>query len=375
MAGTYYSTTTEEKATKLFTFSVNNTDPLIKLVPKADGKIIDVVNDFAWSASPRLQDSFKKVPVMYLQEREQVVNSLLSSALYYINAMKQFDGTDAFDLNSLQTKLDKLATDGTSGISANTAGNIKEELKQIIANAKSSDNLILSDKLRSYLGIYLTEPTGFNYALPFFDETPLGVKSSWTSDSNIMQNPLSDMIDVGQGAMERIAHALNITQPGTFIEKPKYFQYNTGGESVSVSFPLFNTIKRTNKTSYQQNYELLWILAYQNKPYRTSFSRISPPKLYTLTIPGQKFMPYCYISDMNIKFGGTRRKLPVSIPLATSSAGEKKSVTVDFNTVEVSVPDVYMVQITFTSLLADVANTMVDSGFTSRKISVGTVNQ
>ena len=308
MAGTYYSTTTEEKATKLFTFSVNNTDPLIKLVPKADGKIIDVVNDFAWSASPRLQDSFKKVPVMYLQEREQVVNSLLSSALYYINAMKQFDGTDAFDLNSLQTKLDKLATDGTSGISANTAGNINEELKQIIANAKSSDNLILSDKLRSYLGIYLTEPTGFNYALPFFDETPLGVKSSWTSDSNIMQNPLSDMIDVGQGAMERIAHALNITQPGTFIEKPKYFQYNTGGESVSVSFPLFNTIKRTNKTSYQQNYELLWILAYQNKPYRTSFSRISPPKLYTLTIPGQTFMPYCYISDMNIKVGGTRRK-------------------------------------------------------------------
>lgn len=372
---TYYSTTAEEKATKLFTFSVNNTDPLIKLVPKADGKIIDVVNDFAWSASPRLQDSFKKVPVMYLQEREQVVNSLLSSALYYINAIKQFDGTDAFDLTSIQTKLDKLATEGSGGPSPTNASNIKEELKQIIAKAKSSDNLILSDKLRSYLGIYLTEPTGFNYALPFFDETPLGVKSSWSTESALLNNPLADMIDVGQGAMERTAHMLNITQPGTFIEKPKYFQYNTGGESVSVSFPLFNTIKRTDKTSYQQNYELLWILAYQNKPYRTSFSRISPPKLYTLTIPGQKFMPYCYISDMNIKFGGTRRKLPVSIPLAPSSTGEKKSTSVDFNTVEVSVPDVYMVQITFTSLLADVANTMVDSGFTSSKISVGTVNQ
>ena len=372
---TYYSTTAEEKATKLFTFSVNNTDPLIKLVPKADGKIIDVVNDFAWSASPRLQDSFKKVPVMYLQEREQVVNSLLSSALYYINAIKQFDGTDAFDLTSIQTKLDKLATEGSGGLSPTNASNIKEELKQIIAKAKSSDNLILSDKLRSYLGIYLTEPTGFNYALPFFDETPLGVKSSWSTESALLNNPLADMIDVGQGAMERTAHMLNITQPGTFIEKPKYFQYNTGGESVSVSFPLFNTIKRTDKTSYQQNYELLWILAYQNKPYRTSFSRISPPKLYTLTIPGQKFMPYCYISDMNIKFGGTRRKLPVSIPLAPSLTGEKKSTSVDFNTVEVSVPDVYMVQITFTSLLADVANTMVDSGFTSSKISVGTVNQ
>ena len=372
MAGTYYSTITEKETTTFLKVSVKNTDPLVKLLPKAGGKVIDVVNDFAWSASPRLQDSFKKVPVMYLQEREQVENSLLSSALYYINAIMVAGPGDILSpIKELQTKLDKLATESLGTFSTDASN----DLRKLIADAKSSDRFILSDKLRSYLGIYLTEPTGFNYALPFFNETPLGVNSSWNSESQLLNNPLAGIIDSAQGAMERTAYMLNITQPGTFIEKPKYFQYNAGGETVTVSFPLFNTVKRTDKISYQQNYELLWILAFQNKPYRTSFSRISPPKLYTLTIPGQKFMPYCYISDMTIKFGGTRRNLPVSIPLANSLLNVDRGTNADFNTVEVSVPDVYMVSITFTSLLADVANTMVDSGFTSRKISVRTVNQ
>ena len=373
MAGTYYSTITEEKNTTFLKIPVQNTDPLVKLVPKSEGKIIDVVNDFAWSASPRLQESFKKVPVMYLQEREQVVNSLLSSALYYIAAaVLAGPGDAASGLRELQTRLDQLAAEGIGG---NLSTDAINDLRKIVQNDKSSDPILLSDKLRSYIGIYLTESTGFNYVLPFFNDTPLQVTNQWSTESNLLNNPLSNRIEQAQGVMERTAYMLNITQPGTFIEKPKYFQYNTGGESVSVSFPLYNTIKRSNKLSYQQNYELLWILAFQNKPYRTSFSRISPPKLYTLTIPGQKFMPYCYISDMNIKFGGTRRNLPVSIPLANSLIEVDRYTNLDYNTVEVSVPDVYMVEITFDSLLADVANTMVDSGFTSRKISVGTFNR
>jgi len=202
---------------------------------------------------------------------------------------------------------------------------------------------------------------------PFYNQTPLGINSSWSSESQLLTNPVAGAVNAAQGAMERTAYMLNITQPGTFIEKPKFFQYDTAGDTVTVSFPLFNTIKRTDKIPYQQNYELLWILAFQNKPYRTSFSRISPPKLYTLTVPGQKYMPYCYISDMKIDFGGTRRNLPVSIPAPGTDT--------NFNTVQISIPDVYMVSITFTSLLADVANRMIDSGFTSKKISVGTVSR
>jgi len=376
MAGTYYATTTEEDSTTIAGVQVNNTDQLVKLVPKSEGKIIDVVSNFAWSASPRLQESLKKVPVMYLQEREQVQNSLISSALYYLNAMKAFDVGEKNIGENLITKLDTLVKDFALGTTELLGRAFNQEyfkkLQDLILNTQHDDESLLNDKLKSYIGIYLTKPTGFNYVLPFFNETPLGINSSWSSESQILNNPIAGAIDAAQGAMERTAYMLNITQPGTFIEKPKYYQYETIGDTVTVSFPLFNTIKKTDKLSYQQNYELLWILAFQNKPYRTSFSRISPPKLYTLTVPGQKYMPYCYISNMDIKFGGTRRNMPVSIPLPNPVEGQGPA-QFDSSTVEVSVPDVYMVSITFTSLLADVANTLVDSGFTSKKISIGTV--
>jgi len=377
MAGTYYATTAEEKETTVLNFTVQNTDPHVKLAPKSEGKIIDVINDFSWTASPKLQSS-TKVPVMYLQEREQVQNSLVSSAIYYLNAASQFDigvkdGDTAAGLNekvvSLLTKADELIGIGiNSDRQANFASNFIAKTRDYIATLNlGNDTALLQDRLKSYIGIYLTKPTGFNYVFPFYNQTPLGINSSWSSESQLLTNPIGGAVNAAQGAMERTAYMLNIMQPGTFIEKPKFYQYETTGDTVTVSFPLFNTIKRSDKIPYQQNYELLWILAFQNKPYRTSFSRISPPKLYTLTVPGQKYMPYCYISDMKIDFGGTRRNLPVSIPAPDTDA--------NFNTVQISIPDVYMVSITFTSLLADVANRMVDSGFTSNKISVGTVSR
>lgn len=383
MAGTYYATTTEEEKTTVLNVTVQNTDPHVRLTPKSEGKIIDVVNNFAWTASPILQSS-SKVPVMYLQEREQVQNSLLSSAIYYLNAASQFDigGRDGDTLagfndkvKSFLTGLDDLVTTGLGGLlSFDVTNNFIDRAREFVSTLSlNSDTSLLQDKLKSYIGIYLTKPTGFNYVFPFYNQTPLGIKSNWSSESQLLTNPVAGAVNAAQGAMERTAYMLNIMQPGTFIEKPKFFQYESGGDSVTVSFPLFNTIKKTDKIPYQQNYELLWILAFQNKPYRTSFSRISPPKLYTLTVPGQKYMPYCYISDMKIDFGGTRRNLPVSIPSPNSTFGDVGPPRSDFNTVEISIPDVYMVSITFTSLLADVANRMVDNGFSSKKISVGTV--
>ena len=378
MAGPYYASTTEETSTSILGVTMQNTDPLVKLV--STGTIIDVVNDFAWSISPRNLQGLKKVPVMYLQEREQVPNSLISSALYYINAVDT-GVKNQETLQKIRTKLDTLFGAMSLGPTYNLEDNVFEKLMKSVNTELSRDQVLLDDKLKSYIGIYLTKPTGFNYALPFFNETPLKARNAWGYDQGLLSDGLKETINLAQQAVEQTAALFNITQPGTFIEKPKYFQYNNEGESVTVSFPLFNTIKKTDKLTYQQNYELLWILAFQNKPYRTSFSRISPPKLYSLSIPGQTYMPYCYISNMDVSFGGTRRNLPVTIPAPNQETGAADLKTVGnqgpvrsvTRTVEVAIPDVYMVTLTFTSLLADVANTMVDSGFTGRKIRTGTL--
>ena len=388
----YYYTTEEQGDATILTVNISNTDPLVVLRPTRVGSVIDVVRDFAWTVSPKTNEEFKKVPVMYLTELEQTTNSLLGSALYLLNATtgEQAQKNIGEATGDLISKLDNLFSDSWtwlnqswvrgpgSGLTEvrralpvddpgnpiqdfarNNAPFLQKNLNEFVTWLgvyNGVDRALVSDKLKSYFGIYLTKPTGFQYALPYFGNSPLGVLNNWSSTAGMHNKKVSDMIQSTQTTIEEIATSFNINQPGTFIEKPKYYEYSDGGKTVTITFPLLNTVKKTDKIAYQQNYELLWILAFQNRPYRTSFSRVSPPKLYTLTIPGQQFMPYCYISEMKVEFQGTRRNLPVALGITPGT------------TATVSVPDAYVVTLTFTSLIADVGNTMVDQGFTNNKV-------
>jgi hypothetical protein len=67
-------------------------------------------------------------------------------------------------------------------------------------------------------------------------------------------------------------------------------------------------------------------------------------------------MPYAYISNLSIKFLGTIRRLPVSIPNLSNGSISTK-------TVEVPIPEAYDVSITFNSLINDYGNTMVSDAF------------
>lgn len=325
-------------------YSVTNTDAEVRLKPGSNS-VIDVINDFAWTASPTIKTKLK-IPYLYATELRQEQNSLISSALYYINSMANSSiTTDAVDA---LTKMlgDKAGSNVSSKLTA-----FKSKINSLITSG--ADSSILSTYLKSYLGLYLTQKTGFKYAFPFFSGKPYDMTNNWQDSSQISPRVLGDLIPAGMKDVDSAAATLNIMQPGTYIEKPRYFHYPTEGESISFSLPLINTIQKGSKLPYQQNYELLWILAYQNKPYRTSFSRILPPKLYTVAIPGMKYFPYAYISNMTVDFLGTRRQLEVNTPVGA---------------VTTSIPEAYMLNITFTSLLADTGNLMISDGFRSKVI-------
>lgn len=321
------------------------------VVLKSKSSVIDVVNDFSWTSSPT-KNSYKKIPFLYATELEQTVNSLIASAFYYINNAAKSDIA-----SSAVSYIDKII--GASGVSgsgkiSSALDSFKSKINSVVSSG--SDSSILTDYLKSYLGIYLTDTTGFKYCFPFFSGKPHNVTSSWQDSMQVKPLYADQLVQKGMEVADTIAATLNIMKPGTYIEKPKYFHYPTEGESITLSFPLLNTVaKLSNKLPYQQNYELLWVLAFQNKPFRTSFSQIKPPKLYTVTVPGMKYFPYAYISNMSVDFLGTRRLLDVRTPM-----GE---------TVNTSIPEAYMVDITFTSLIADTGNLMAASGFNS-KISV-----
>ena len=141
--------------------------------------------------------------------------------------------------------------------------------------------------------------------------------------------------------------------------------------NLFIKFPLINTIQRQSTSSIQANYELLWLLMFQNKPYKTSFARTPPPKIYTISVPGQFSFPYAYISKLEINFLGTIRRTDVVVPVISKSEPDKIKTT----TIKAPIPDAYEVTIEFTSLIGDYGNTMISDGLNSRITNVAGMPQ
>lgn len=325
--------------------TLKNTDAYKKPIP-GDTGIVNVIKDFSWfsGGSKDALSDLSRIPFVSLVEREQVLNSTLSQAIYYMNAAE----------NVVQEGVSAVSKFSESiGLSEPTGGEKKQSVvfKDLIDKFKGLQEgdraLMSSNKLESLAGIYLTEKTGFRYVMPYFANPPQ-VSNSW-GDGSSGGSGLRGAIDTGFEVVDQITDTVNIAQPGVYIQKPKFFQHSPDGPEITIQFPLFNTIKRkANTTPYQQNYELLWLLTYQNKTFKTSFGRSIPPKIYSVTIPGIINMPYAYISSLNVDFLGTVRNKNVSIPGQTINA---------------PVPDAYNVTITVKSLLTDYANLMIGSNF------------
>lgn len=323
--------------------------------------VIDVVNDFSWYSGPKAESAaLNKLPCAFLIEREQRLSSLISGALYYLNASAKAFARVADAVAEGQPI--SLLGNGDYRKALQAGSKLLNKYAGAIAN-DSDEQLLAKHNLKSLQGIYLTNPTGFQYRLPFYDTTQT-VGNSWGTASN--KTPFEGIINAGTEIIENISRTVNIAQPGVYIEKPKYFQHADQGESRTITFPLINTIRRNNSSPIQQNYELLWLLAFQNKAYKTSFARTPPPKIYTVSVPGQFSMPYAYISNMNIEFLGTVRRSRVSVPLLK---GERITST----DIEVPVPDAYNVSITFTSLISDYGNAMISDAMNVRVTDNGVV--
>lgn len=346
--------------------SVKDTNTNLELRPVGSG-IIDIVRDFDWNGNKILQ-AYPKFPKIYMFERTQVESSLISSYYYYItnilNSINSVEGitpgggrVEGLIGGGAQRILDKLsdfvgrAAKGTlelGGLASNNAVargaesfvDFFSKIYQDIKNAGSADEVLLGEFLKSYLGIYFTRRTGFVYVLPYFNNSFQGGSTTWSPTSN---QPML------QGMVDNLADTyIPLFSPGAYIEQPKYFNFQQAeGESIDIEFPLLNTVSQT----YKKNYELLWILAFQNKYYRQGFASVRPPKIYTVQIPGVKYMPYAYISNLSIDFAGTRRLLEVETPRGV---------------VEAPVPDAYIVKMRITSLLSDTANAMLTDHFHRR---------
>ena len=134
------------------------------------------------------------------------------------------------------------------------------------------------------------------------------------------------------------------------IEKAKAFNFPASGKTVSVRFPLFNTIKKDN---WQKHYKFIVGFALRNMLYRKDNVSYYPPMFYDVSIPGWGRMPYCYVKQFVAKPVGMIRPLSFGSKTGETLFGKEK--------LTVHVPEAWVIQIDFTSLIADSANQFLSS--------------
>ena len=329
-----------------------------------NGVVIDVVNQFQWTTSPPGLQSRQEVPGIELVEKRIKANTIIAAAAYYLmsgtsslnNIMQQAKGIGGLSnvVGDLQKQISGfLNTPGASNLGSGVTNFFKDIFSSsglgYSVNSGPVDSWLASGQidalnssyLEPYEGLYITEDTGFKYWLPYFTDTLRGYANNFenedaTYNSNTYLGGGAENIRKAATAIARFSYFM---EPGLYIERPKFYSFEGTGENVEIEFPLINTGWSTHD-DVKRNWQLAFLLSYQNRPNRRSRELIDPVCIYEINIPGVKYIPYAYFSQIQIDCLGARRLMDLEVPTPQGVA-----------TIQTIVPDAYNVKLTLTGLV------------------------
>lgn len=222
--------------------------------------------------------------------------------------------------------------------------------------------------LNPYKGLYPAEPTYNIYTLPYLNiDNMTETAGSWRAadESNItskigavaggvagmagdLEGAASKLVGI-TGGMYRGLKTLSqlevaLTQPGAAQEKIKAFAPNDTGDTINLSFYLYNTT--TDVSFLKKNWDFLFQLTYQNLPNRKSVNALDPPCVYEVVVPGYKRFPIAVLESFKVTNEGTTRMVNLKTgEISTETSSDVKII-----------PEAYKVTLKITSLLSNTRN-------------------
>ena len=244
-----------------------------------------------------------------------------------------------------------------------------------------------TDPLAAYFSLYVTDDTGFYYDLPSLDGSYLNTGSNTfsTGEAGAQAGALGGIADVAStlagGADSKLGKAVNTAKTaikgasaigdvvgqasaailgdgaGYYTEQPQFYQHGGNARSYSVQFPLYNT---GDYDDMIRNFQLAFMLVYQNLPNRNSKQLIMPPCLYEVSVPGVSYSPYAYMKSVDVDFVGARREITIKLPFDEPD---------NLKPVRVTVPEMYNIKLNLQELVGHTRNFMYHN--VNRKVTTG----
>jgi hypothetical protein len=331
---------------------------------------INVVRDFYWTYS-KLGEARQEVPRVILTERKLRTNALVSQLKYSLgetfnNSTVTLANIQQFASNNNQPNISDFI-----GKLKNAAAAAPDQIDTFIGRFTDQfgdDNNPTVNKskwLEPYRNLYLTDPTGWVYVLPYFDNNYANQANSFSESGKVggLGDAAAPLLGMVTEAAE-VTASINAPTQITYIEKTKFYNYPTEGEDINIEFPLINTGEVTYDDVIK-NWQFLFLLVYQNRPGKTGKNTVDQPVIYQVEIPGTKFFPFCYITAITIDFMGSRREMTINVPTSNSTssflgdvAGQFLGYTSGSTPMKAIIPDAYRVRISLKSMTANTKNFM-----------------
>ena len=216
-----------------------------------------------------------------------------------------------------------IALPGAGEVINNTVGKVGDQVEKV---AREIEKLVgkygtgyipngnpQSEFLKPYSQLYLTEPTNIKYTLPYFDNEFLSVsndfsdyasKTGISDNSTVIENLIKNSTNLIDNVAGEVLSLAQVAQPGVYVERPKFYNFDGLAESIAIKFPLLNTL---NVGAYQRNLEFINRLVLMNKPHRINKVLVDPPAIYSVNQTGVAYYPYAYISRLSVTHVGTKR--------------------------------------------------------------------
>jgi len=348
--------------------------PLLGATNTSDNTLIDVVENFQWTYSPRTsKTAFGEVPYVRLREKRLLTNALIAQLKYSLGKIEDTAPGVASTIAQYasRTNISIFKAIGASvGAVTSTIGGVAGLVSNAFLPGDDNPTIATSPYLAPYRNLYISRDTGWRYRLPYFEDSLENVQNMFSTSgpTNALGALLQPAVDASMFTAEAFSTFATVNAPFsiTYIERSKFFNYSDDGEDISVSFPLINTGSSTF-TDVINNWQLLYLLMYQNRPGKTSINTVEQPVIYELEIPGVKFFPFAYISSMSVNFVGARRRLSLQIPYSEvqTTVDTRNANNTDvtqqltYYAVDTIVPDAYFVKITFHGMNTTTRNFMM----------------
>lgn len=335
---------------RAFTDTIEGNSPVAQNVPVlepkegsyygAAKKRINVAKNFPWTKTRSLKEQMTSIPRIDMEEFYITTPSFISTINRLGDQLKasvagiaNATGENVFNLDKREMALVKklLTTSEIEDSDRTSIGDVfrgaaeKSGLNELVGYLKENFaynyiDLANGNKFKymlPYEQMYGVTPTKFNYRFPYFTEEWKEVTNTFGDD--IAKSAMDSSIG---GFVSNISKAMSV---GFGIDFAKVYNYDSEGPSTTFSFYLDNTFdsfsaKKGTGPIYQRNWELIFMLIYQNLPSKVSTLFVQPPVIYRTRIPGVMSYPYSYVSNLSVQSYGNRKVLPVSLDVKTESS-------------------------------------------------------